>query len=113
MMAPVMVREITDAQYTTFTSSDDAQMVDTLELHVDGGDTLHVPNTDFTIDNPALCTLAYLGARPSEVEEAVGEHIPVAVAPGGDLVVAEMVVSTGQQVLKRAPWCPADGVDDD
>ena len=86
-----------------------SQQVNALVLDVEFyGQTheLFVPNTDFTLDNPALQIMAYCSVQPSTLESIEGARLPL-VTNLGMVTLHESVFSNGRRFLEAAEWGPA------
>jgi hypothetical protein len=103
MMVPGIVATVENVRYV-----EDKKSVFGSSLRIDlaNGKALYVPNGGFTADNPALCVLAFLGARPSDLEAAEGEDLPYALDPKGNLVVPPHIVQRGNRMLEDTEWGP-------
>jgi hypothetical protein len=86
--------------------------------------TFHVPNGDFTTENPALQLLAYIGERPSTIDsyslesgdsqldspsnegsQKGGATVPVAWGLHGPSI-ARIAFGNGKSVLSESDWGP-------
>jgi len=106
MMGGAVVLEIEDMSYATFTPSRDAQTIETLRIEFTNGNHAHVPNGDFSVNNPALCVMAFLGVSPSTMEEADGELLPIKIMEGREITAADFVIGNGKRALKQSVWGP-------
>lgn len=66
---------------------------------------LFVPNTNFTLDNPALQVMAYCSVRPSTLESIDGVMVPL-VTNLGMVTLHESVFANGRRFLEAAEWGP-------
>lgn len=92
-------------------SSQEAGGLDDSATFDGGNDCVYVENGNYTPKNPALAVMAYLGARPSNLEAAEGETLPVVVTADGGWAVAGIAIQQGRQLLADADWFSADSTD--
>ena len=84
------------------------EQVDALVLDVEFYGKTHelfVPNTGFTLGNPALQIMAYCSVRPSTLESINGAMVPL-VTNLGMVTLHESVFSNGRRFLETAAWGP-------
>ena len=84
------------------------KQIDALVLDVEFYGKTHelfVPDTNFTLDNPALQIMAYCSVRPSTLESINGAMVPL-VTNLGTVTLHESVLSNGRQFLEAAEWGP-------
>lgn len=79
---------------------------DVIEVRFDSDDFVVVKNTGFTKQNYALCLLAYLGAKPSDLQIGTGKQVPVTETDGGVVVIPGWVFDKGKHVLEDTIWGP-------
>ncbi|WP_226041211.1 hypothetical protein [Natrinema sp. DC36] len=74
-----------------------------------------LPNGDFTLLNPTLQFLAYIGRRPSDLNgtklEMSGVQIPVVRTGKDDYSVAKGVLEVGEERLEECVWGPLVGAE--
>jgi hypothetical protein len=104
MMVPAVVSEVENIKYVTHQPEGADFAANALRIDLANGNSVHVPNGDFTADNPALCVMAFLGARPSDMEAAEGEALPYVLGPEGNYGVPGYVVAQGRRALEDADW---------
>jgi hypothetical protein len=78
-----------------------------LKIPLDDGTTVMVENGSFALSNNALAVMAFLGVRPSTLDEAVGMLLPVVVTRSGRWAVAPFAVAAGRRALDAAAWGPS------
>ena len=85
------------------------EQIDALVLDVEFYGKTHelfVPNTGFTLGNPALQIMAYCSVRPSTLDSINGAMVPL-VTNLGMVTLHESVFSNGRRFLETAAWGPA------
>ena len=85
------------------------KQIDALVLDVEFYGKTHelfVPNTGFTLGNPALQIMAYCSVRPSTLDSINGAMVPL-VTNLGTVTLHESVFSNGRRFLETAAWGPA------
>lgn len=112
-MKGFLLRKVKAIRYETYRPSAEAMPINSLTIECRDGKVLRIPNGGWTPNNPALCVMAFLGVRPSTLDEAVGKWIPVKVLDNDDYVVPDPVVNVGQVALKRRAWFEPEGEGED
>lgn len=102
--------KIEDIKYTAFaprgSGAQMAQMQDVIEVTLESGEHIRVKNTGFTLQNWGLCFLSYVGARPSNLDAAIGTQIPLNELEGGSVFPPDWVFKKGKQQLEESTWGP-------
>lgn len=108
----VTTSKVVDVKYVTGTTVNGVQ-VDEMRFTLADGTAVYARNGGYHEDNPALCTLAALGGRPSDLEAAEGATLAYVFDETDTARPPKVVVSNGREVLKRADWFVPDTADDD
>lgn len=108
MMGIPMPRTVANVEYTTFSPEGSDVAMNTLRIDLDNGESVYVPNGNWSAQNPALCVMAWLGARPSALEDAEGALLPVVITEEMEYAVPDLVINMGRRQLKQAEWFHED-----
>ncbi len=73
---------------------------------------LFVPNTNFTLNNPALQIMAYCSVQPSTLESINGAMVPL-VTNRGMITLHESLFINGRRFLEAAEWGPVSEPDEE
>lgn len=65
---------------------------------------VYVANGAWSYQNPALCVMALLGAKPSSLGAAEGAHLPIGIDPTGEPTASAKAVEMGREALREAEW---------
>lgn len=104
MMVPMTGAAVENIKYVTEQPEGAPYPINAMRFDLANGEHVYVPNGGWTTKNPALCVLAFLGLKPSEIDEAEGAFLPFVVTPGGELAVPAFVVQQGRHILENAEW---------
>lgn len=83
---------------------------DVICISLEGGEEVTVANGGFTLQNPGLCVLAYMGAKPSDLDAAEGVQIPLVIDQFMNPRVPDHVIDEGRERLAESAWGPDGGV---